>query len=241
QTAPPNATAHPKHSSHNDSPRGGGVWLDGALDDGVDLDELTGESEDGDTEQGRRGNVVIELAADLLPGCDEVAVRADDVDRQLMDVVALEAMVGDEGEEVAEALGGLRGRIVRPDDRSLTVDRNLAGHEQAPTDTVGVAVVRRLCKAGAQLALVHHHPGDTRSTARPDACEIRRSRRWGARRTAQAHRCWQRRRRRRGDPSGRCDTRDAVIRRGGTPDILRRPSIATTSPRPRSGRRRDRD
>src|SRR6478735_1163192 len=101
------------------------VRLGGSLDHGVDLYELIDKAENGHTEQGGRRDVVVELGADLPPCGDEVFMRADDVDRELMDVVAAEAVVLDQREEVGKTPRCLGGRVIEADDGAVTVDGNL--------------------------------------------------------------------------------------------------------------------
>ena len=146
-------------------PRGGG--LDGLLDDCVDLDDLVDVAEQCDAEECRGWGVVLEPSGHFTPGVEQVLVGTNDVDRELVDIGAREAVMRNQREQVVEALACLSNRIAGPDNIRSGIAWNLAGNEEPSTDLIGISVVGRLCQSSAQLAFVH-------SSGRP-SCDGRRA------------------------------------------------------------------
>ena len=138
----------PKHVTCSPS-RGGRR----TFDDGVDLDDLIDVSQERHAEQRRRRHIGIEARTSLTPRVEQVLMRPDDVDRELMDVVTRKPVEIDQCEQVVEALPGLRHRVAWGDDVRGAIARNLTGHEQPAADAIGIPVVRGLGEARAESRL----------------------------------------------------------------------------------------
>ncbi len=106
------------------------------LDLSVDLYELVLVAEHGDAQLRRRRHVVVEALGHCMPCIDEVLVTTDDVDRELMNVLAVELIRADQREQVGQALFGLCGDVLRPDELAVRSQWNLTGQIKPVADDV---------------------------------------------------------------------------------------------------------
>jgi hypothetical protein len=115
----------------------------GSLDVGINLDELTAIAKEIHSEQGCWWHVEGKCIGHRAPGIEQVLVWANHIDREVMNVVTSKAVPVNQGRQVGEAQSGLRQHIVGVRKRAVGIERNLAGHKQAITYDIGVAVARR--------------------------------------------------------------------------------------------------
>lgn len=141
-----------------------------ALDnDRVDFNELLGVSEKVDPQERRRRNITAEPADNCVPGVEEVLVLANDVDRELTNVVHGESVNFRQGSKVVETGNRLLLRVADPHNVSRRVAGHLTRHKQLASLDLGVSVAGCRRKTGADLVLVHGaHDTDARPLHQTD-------------------------------------------------------------------------